>query len=459
MKFPAPGRPGASPAPFTSAKITRRRFVALPLLLAARHPLFGAAGNWPAFRGPSAGGVGDASPLPAELKVKWRTPLEGLGHSSPVIWGDRLFIATAVNSAGKSPIKLGLYGDRTPAEETAEQAWKILCFDKRTGRILWEQTAHRAVPRTQRHLKATQANTTISTDGRVLVACFGSEGLHCYNLDGERLWRKDLGVINVSKYNVGWGYASSPTLHGDRIILQCDAPDNPYLAAFRLSDGAELWRTARRGVCERCWSTPYVHADGERTQVVANGWPWVAGYDFQTGAELWRLKSGGDNPIPTPFSAHGLIYVSSGHGGPAPVWVIRPGASGDITPAAGESANKYIAWSDQRSGIYIQTPLVYRDLLYCGSNNGVLKCYGATDGKVHYQERLVSAAAGFSASPVAGDGKIYFSSEEGDVHVVAAGNAYRKLAVNRLGEPVMATPAISDGRLYFRTLESLISVG
>ena len=458
MNHPVSGRSDAAPGSSAALSLSRRRFVALPVLLAATRGLTLRADNWPSFRGPLASGVGDSAPLPAEWKVKWKAPLEGLGHSSPVVWGDRLFVATAVNSGGKAPIKLGLYGDRTAAEETAEQTWKILCLDKRTGRTLWEQTAHRAVPRTQRHLKATQANTTIATDGKVLVACFGSEGLHCFSLDGERRWKRDLGVINVSKYGVGWGYASSPTLHGDRIILQCDAPDRPYLAAFRLADGAEIWRTGRSGVCERCWSTPYVHAAGGRTQVVANGWPYVAGYDFESGAELWRLKTGGDNPIPTPFSAHGLIYVSNGHGGSAPVWAIRPDAAGDITPAAGEKANRFIAWSDQKSGIYIQTPLVYRDLLYCGSNIGVLKCYDARNGAVHYQERLVPAAAGFSASPVAGDGKVYCASEEGDVHVVAAGPEYRKLAVNRLGEPVMATPAISEGRLYFRTLQSLVAV-
>jgi len=264
---PRPAPPLSELSPVSA--MTRRSFVALPLLLAAHRGLAAATVNWPSFRGPLASGGGDASPLPTEWKVKWESPLEGLGHSSPVVWGDRPFVATAVTPGGKAPIKLGLYGDRTAADETTEQLWKIMCFDKRTGRALWEQTAHQAVPRTQRHMKATQANTTIATDGKVLVACFGSEGLHCYNLDGERRWKKDLGVVNVSKYGVGWGYASSPTLHGDRIILQCDAPDNPYLAAFRLSDGEEIWRTSRKGVCERCWSTPYVHAEGARTQVVA----------------------------------------------------------------------------------------------------------------------------------------------------------------------------------------------
>jgi len=173
---------------------------------------------------------------------------------------------------------------------------------------------------------------------------------------------------------------------------------------------------------------------------------------------LWRLKAGGDNPIPTPFSANGLIYVANGHGADAPVWAIHPEASGDITPAQGEAGGKYVAWSDHRNGAYIQTPIVYRDCLYSGTNNGILKCYDAKSGTLHYQQRLGSGLTGMSSSPVAGDGKIYCADEDGNVFVIAAGTEYRKLAMNNLEEPVMATPAISEGVLYFRTLGSLIAV-
>ena len=415
--------------------------------------------NWPSFRGPQASGVADGFPLPAEWKVKWKTAVPGLGHSSPIIWGNRLLVATAVSSSGKAPLKLGLYGDRDAAPETGEQSWKVLCFDKRTGKQLWEHTSRKAVPRAQRHMKATQANTTLTTDGKVVVAFFGSEGLYCYNLEGKLLWSKDFGTINVSKYGVGWGYASSPTLHGDRILLQCDAPGNQYLAAVKVSNGEEIWRVKRDDVCERCWATPYVHVQSGRTQVVANGWPYVVSYDFQTGKELWRLKAGGDNPIPTPFTAHGFIYVANGHGADAPVWAIRPEATGDITPPEGERSSKFVVWSDHRNGAYIQTPIVYRDCLYSGTNNGILKCYDAKSGKLHYQERLGSGTTGMSASPVAGDGKIYCSSEEGEVYAIAAGPEFRKLAMNKLEDSVMATPAISEGVMYFRTLESLVAVG
>lgn len=436
----------------------RREFLAASLLLRARSSAGEPASNWPSFRGPEASGVSEGYSLPAAWKIRWKAPVPGLGHSSPVVWGDRLFVTTAVSATGKAPLKLGLYGDHDAADDGGEQSWKILCFEKASGKLLWDRTARRARPRAQRHMKATHANATLATDGKRLIACFGSEGLYCYSLDGTLDWSRDLGTIDVSKYGVGWGYASSPTLYGDRILVQCDAPDNPYLAAHRVSNGEEIWRARRTQVCERCWATPFVHEQANRTQVVANGWPYVVSYDFQTGKELWRLKGGGDNPIPSPFRAHGLIYVANGHGDQAPVWAIRPEASGDISLTDGESSNQFVAWSNRRNGAYIQTPLVYRDWLYSGANNGVLKCYDARNGKPQYTQRLGTGLTGFSASPVAGDGKIYCASEEGDVYVIAAGPAYRELARNTLEDSVMATPAISAGVLYFRTRESLVAV-
>lgn len=419
----------------------------------------GASTNWPSFRGMGAKGVADNFPLPEQWRVLWKSPVAGLGHSSPIVWGDRVYVATAVSDGGEVPLKLGLFGDRDAAVENDRQSWLVMCFDKHSGDLVWEKTSRAAVARTQRHLKATQANTTLSTDGKKLVAFFGSEGLHCYSLDGELLWSKDFGTINVSKYGVGWGYASSPALHGERIVLQCDAPDDPYLVALSAVDGRELWRVPRGGICERSWATPYIHESEDRTQVIANGWPFVVSYDLESGSELWRLQGGGDNPVPTPFSAHGLIYVASGHGAVAPVWAIRPDASGDITVADGETSNAHVVWTEVRNGAYLMTPLVYRDCLYSGTNNGILKCYDALSGKPHYQKRLGSGTTALSASPVAGDGKLYWTTEDGDVHVVKAGPEYLELAVNNLGEQAMATPAISEGVLFFRTRRSMLAVG
>jgi outer membrane protein assembly factor BamB len=243
----------------------------------------------------------------------------------------------------------------------------------------------------------------------------------------------------------------------DRIFLQCDAPDNPSLVALRLDGGEEVWRVSRREVCQRSWATPLAYDDGTRVQVVTNGWPFVVSYDASNGMELWRLRGGGDNPIPTPFVAAGLIYVANGHGS-APVFAVRPSANGDISLKDGASSNAHVAWSDGQNGAYIQTPLVYRGLLYSGTNGGVLKCYDAQTGARHYQRRLAQETSAFSASPVAGDGKVYCTGEEGDVFVVRAGQTFELLEHNRLGETCLATPAISEDALIFRTRSHLVAV-
>jgi len=437
-------------------------------LLLPRVSLRAAEGDWPAFRGPDASGVQDGFPLPTRWNadasagpaagVRWKTPIPGLGHSSPIVWGDRVFVATAVRESGEPPLRLGLFGDSTGADDNVNQRWVIYGVDVKNGRIAWEQIVKTGTPRAGRHVKGTHANTTLATDGQNLVAFFGSEGVHVYSLDGKHRWSQDLGLINVSKYGIGWGFAASPTIHRDRIFLQCDAPDNPYLVAVSLADGRELWRTMRKDVCERSWATPFVHVDDTRTQVIANGWPYAVSYDAMTGKELWRLRVGGDNPIPTPFAAGGLIYVANGHGA-APVFAVRPNAKGDISLADGATSNAHVVWSNPRNGAYIQTPLVYRGLLYSGTNNGVLKCYDAVSGEVLYEQRLTPEPAGFSASPVAGDGKVYCTSEEGEVVVVRAGRTYQELARNKMGESCMATPALSRGRLIVRTRSQLLAIG
>jgi outer membrane protein assembly factor BamB len=438
------------------------------LMLPRAAAAFAAESDWPAFRGPSASGVQDGFALPTDWNadpsagaltgIRWKTPVPGLGHSSPIVWGDKVLTATAVRESGEAPLRLGLFGDSDGADDNVAQRWMIYCLDAKNGRVLWDRTAKQGHPRARRHVKATHANTTLATDGQHVVAFFGSEGVHVYSLDRTPRWSRDLGPIDVSKYGIGWGFAASPVIFRDRIVLQCDAPAAPFLVALNLADGRELWRTPRKDVCERSWATPFVYDDGKRAQVVANGWPYVVSYDADTGKEIWRLRGGGDNPIPTPFSAGGLIYVANGHGN-APVFVVRPAANGDISLKDGASANADVVWSDGQNGAYIQTPLVYRGLLYSGTNAGVLKCYDAQSGARHYQQRLTADSAAFSASPVAGDGKVYCTGEEGDVVVVRAGPTFEVLARNRMGESCMATPAISRGTLIFRTRSHLVAIG
>ena len=423
--------------------------------------------HWPSFRGPAASGIAEGSETPttwdvaSSEHVRWKTPIPGLGHSSPVIWGDRIFLTTAVDQKKASAhLRVGLYGDVRPVTDDGPQTWKVLCLDKKTGRVIWEKAAHAGVAKIKRHPKATHANSTIATDGERVIAFFGSEGLHCFDADGKLLWKKDLGTLDSGFFvapDAQWGFASSPIIHDDMVIVQCDVQKDSFLAAFALADGRELWRTPRDEV--PTWSTPAIHSDGDRTQLIVNGYRHIGGYDASTGKEIWRLTGGGDIPVPTPIVAHGLIFITNAHGSQRPIYAIRVAATGDISLAEGQTANDHVTWSSPRGGAYMATPLVYGDYLYNLRTNGVLTCYRATTGERFYQQRLGSGRTGFTASPVASGKKLYVTSEDGDVYVIRTGPRYELLATNSMDEVSMATPAISQGVLYYRTRAHLIAIG
>lgn len=427
----------------------------------------GGDGNWPSFRGPNASGIAAGDDLPAEWdvesgkNVRWKTPIPGLGHSSPIVWEDRVFVTTAVSGQENPELKVGLYGNIAPVEDASVHQWKVYCLDRKTGKVRWERTAHSGAPKVKRHTKATHANSTMATDGKHVVAFFGSEGLYCYDPNGKLRWKRDLGVLDAGFFAVPtaqWGFASSPVIWKDRVFVQCDVQKGGFVAALSLADGRDLWRTLRLDV--PTWSTPAVIEAGGRSQVVLNGWKQIAGYDGMTGKELWTLRGGGDIPVPTPISAHGLIFLTNAHGRMAPIYAVRTGAQGDISLKEGESANAHIAWSTPRDGAYMQTPLVYGDHLYVCRDNGILSCYEARTGQRLYQERLgTGATTGYTASAVAAGGKLYYTSEDGDVHVLQAGPTFKRLAVNGLGETCLATPAISRGNLLFRTRGHVVCIG
>ena len=426
--------------------------------------------DWPAFRGTGGRGVAEGFTLPStwnansdsgDLKnVQWQISVPGLGHSSPVIKGNQLFLLTAVASAGEAPLQVESGGKPTAADDNGVQNWLLLCYDKTNGKELWQQTLHCGKPRATRHAKATHANTSVCIAGDKVVTFLGSEGLYCHDLNSKLLWQQDLGVVDISKYGIGWGFSSSPTIHDDRIVLVCDDPKNPFLTARRLSDGSEIWRTSRKEICERSWGTPLVHQDSDATQVVVNGWPWIVSYDFATGEELWRMEGGGDNPVPTPFEAHGLIYITNAHGGPSPIYAVRPGARGDISASAGSvesGLDSPIAWKIDKGGSYMSTPVVYEDQIYVGNAKGIVRSFDAGTGERLFQKRLGSKA-GVIASLVAGDGKIYCASENGTVYVLKHGREMEVIAENKLGDPCLASPAISDGVIFIRTTKNLIAV-
>jgi outer membrane protein assembly factor BamB len=441
--------------------------VATVSLFAASSPDPRAGVDWPSFRGINGAGVADSAPTPTTWDVPkgsgvaWTTALDGLGHSSPVIWGNQLCVTTAKSDTGDASMKLGLYGDIASVTDNTEHTWRLVCVDKRDGTPMFDTVIHKGVPIIKRHTKATHANSTLATDGTHIVAMLGSEGLFAFDMKGTLKWKKDFGVLDSGFFmapTAQWGFASSPVIHQGRVIIQADVQKNSFVGAFDLATGKELWRTARQDV--PTWSTPAIHQVGGKTQIIVNGWRHTGAYDFETGAEIWKLKSvGGDIPVPVPVFGGGMVYLTSAHGaGGAPVYAIKETATGDISLAAAETSNAHIAWSYPRDGAYMMSPVLYQGLLYVSKNNGVFNVFDAATGERIYQQRLGDGTTGFTASLVAADGKIYFSSEDGDVYVVKAGRTFELLAKNPLGDYAMATPAISEGRLYFRTGKSIVAI-
>jgi len=420
--------------------------------------------HWPSFRGPDASGIAEGFPtverwnVETGENVQWKVRLAGLGHSSPAIWGDRIFITGAISGKADPELKVGLYGDIESVEDDTVHRFVVICLDRKTGKVLWQRTAWEGVPAIRRHTKASHANSSPATDGKRVVAFFGFAGLYCYDLEGNLLWKRDLGQLDAGYYQVPeaqWGFGSSPVIHDGRVIVQCDVQKDSFVAALSLETGADVWRMARADVPS--WSTPLVHKSEGRSQVVVNGWKHAGGYDLATGKELWKMHGAGDIPVPTPVAGHDLVFLAHAHGG-AGLFAIRPGASGDITLPKGQSSSTHVAWS-AGNGAYMQTPLVYGDELYSCRDNGVLSVYDARTGNRHQQVRLGNGTSGFTASPVAADGKVYFTSEEGRVYVVQAGPAGKVLATSELGEVCMSTPAIARGVLYFRARDHVLAVG
>jgi outer membrane protein assembly factor BamB len=283
--------------------------------------------------------------------------------------------------------------------------------------------------------------------------------MYCYDMEGNLIWKKDLGKLDwgfFSSPSAQWGGGSSPVIHEQMVIIQCDVQENSFLAAFDLADGAQIWKTPRNDF--PTWGTPTVYAGKRHSQIIINGYKHIGGYDIKTGKEIWKMTGGGDIPIPTPIVAHNLIYITNAHGGKSPIYAVRLSATGDISLDEDESSNKHIAWSYSKDGNYIPTPILYNDYLYCCSGKGKISCIEAETGKLLYRESLSSSSVPFSASPVAADGKIYCTAEKGDIYVLKAGPEFKLIGTNKMNEICMATPAISKGALFFRTRNHLVAV-
>ncbi|HXG66076.1 MAG TPA: PQQ-binding-like beta-propeller repeat protein [Blastocatellia bacterium] len=415
--------------------------------------------RWPGFRGPRALGVADDPGLPdtwsATQNVAWKTDIPGVGWSSPIVWGDRIFVTSVISKGEVEKPKKGLYFGGERKASTDEHRWMVYCVDFKSGKILWEREAHKGLPPGPRHLKNSYASETPVTDGERVYAYFGNVGLFCYDMNGKLLWTQKWEAVPM---RYGWGTAASPVLHKDRIYVVNDNDAQSFLVALDKKTGKQIWRVARDEGSN--WATPYIWENERRTEIVTSGTQKVRSYDLN-GKLLWELKGMSSIAIPTPFSAFGLLYISSGYvmDSLRPVYAIRPGAAGDISLKEGEKSNQHIAWFQPQAGPYNPSPLIYGDYYYTLLDRGFFTCHDARTGKEIYGKQRISAeSTAFTSSPWAYNGKIFCLSEDGDTFVIQAGPEYKLLGKNSLDEMCMATPAIARGSLFIRTASRLYRI-
>ena len=440
--------------------------------------------HWPQFRGADAAGVADASVLPtrwsATENVAWSAELPGRGWSSPIVWGDRVYVTTAMNAGGFKAASTGIYGNDYAAEltkqglsddevmkrvvardielasESEEVSYEVVALDARSGKLLWRREAHRGKPSGGRHRKNTYASETPATDGERVYASFGGNvGLFCYSREGALLWKQ---LWAPQPIYLDFGTASSPVVHGGRVYQLHDNEGESFLVALAAATGEVAWkvaRTANEGRLKSGWATPFVWQSGQRTEIVTVGRGLVISYDTE-GHELWRLK-GITQATPTPVAGEGLLFVGSGSQGESsrPLFAIRPGAKGDISTAEDAPRSEFVSWFLPRFSAYTSSPLLYRGRLYAVNDNGILQVADARTGQEVYKARVGGGGSTFSSSPLASAGRIYLLSEDGDTFVLEAGDEYKELAKNSLGEMSLATPAADADGLYVRTLTRL----
>ena len=425
-----------------------------------------ARGSWPSFRGPQASGVIDGQNLPDQWNAKtgqnilWRTAIPGLAHSSPIVWGNRVFVTSAISSDPKASFRPGLYGDGDASKDTSRHRWVIYALDKQSGKVLWERIAYEGEPLEKRHIKATYANSTPVTDGRIVVAWFGSQGVHAYDVNGKFLWKVDVGRVDMGAYDVPtyeWGPASSPIIWKDLVILQCDTQADSFMLALNANTGETVWKTDRDEIPS--WGTPTVVSTPKGDELITNASNFIRGYDPRTGKELWRLGGSSKITAPTPIYTDDMLVVASGRAPERPIFVVKAGARGDLTLPEGKTSSDAIIWSRTGRGSYMPTPLIYNGILYVLANNGTFDAYNLKTGQEIYRQRLPLVGSGFSASPIASDGKIYLPNEDGEILVIAAGEKFNHIATNSIGELLMATPALSDGVMYVRSAGGLFAIG
>lgn len=425
-------------------------------------------GDWPYWRGPAADGmaVGDAPLRWSDTQnVKWKIPIPGLGSSSPVIWGNQIFITTAVKigpdpkseespTDAPAPKQNPMFA--TPGPQ-AEHKFEVLSIDRRTGKILWQRTATTAKPHEGHHPQyGSFASNSPVTDGERLYAFFGSRGLYCYDLKGNLLWQKDFGV--QMKMRMAFGEGQAPVLSGNRIILVFDHEAGSFMTVLDKFTGKEIWRVNRDE--QTNWAAPLVVDFKGQKQIIVNagkagnmtGAGKVRSYDFETGKVIWECAGLGSNTIPHPVRQDDMVFVMSGHQSPN-LMAIRLGRQGDLT---GTDA---IVWTQTRGNSYTPSPVIHDNKLYVLTDNGMISCYNARTGEPYYHQQRLPDSYQFKSSPVGANGKLYLASENGDVIVLKMGEKFEVLSINTLTDQVfIATPAISGGQIYLRSKTTLFCI-
>ena len=419
-----------------------------------------AAGNWPQWRGPDGSGVSNEKNLPTEWSptknIKWKTPIEGRSHSSPIVWGNRIFLTTAIEGAvvpGAKAVKHVSEGDKEflhPDSVGADHkhTFKVLCIDRDSGNILWQTTAWEGTPYDNRHRKSSYAASTPTTDGKLVYAFFGTEGLYAYDFKGNLAWKAQLGNLGT----VGMGTGTSPILFENLVIVQCDEENGEasFIVALDKKTGKEVWKTPRK--VQVSWSTPILVKTATRAELITSGTEFLISYDPATGKELWRHKGVESNAIPSPVANSEMAYLVAGS--PAKIaYAIKLGQNGDLT------GTPNVRWKYEKGTAYVPSPILYGDYLYLTTDRGILTCIDAKTGEVKYEGGRIPIPATFTASLVAFENKILMTSEDGDTFIVKAGPKHEILGTNSVGEPVYASPAIADGRIFIRGEKNLYCIG
>jgi outer membrane protein assembly factor BamB len=415
----------------------------------------GGSDDWPGWRGPTANGISPLKDVPSswseERNVAWKTPLEGRGHSSPVVWGDRIFLTTDIQGeaiTGVVPPKHILRGEPFRQPDSLgmdhKHILKVMCFDAKSGKQLWERTAHQGMVADEIHKFNTYASPTTVTDGKFVYAYFESQGLYKYDFDGNQVWKVSFGPI----MSEGLGSGVSPVLFEDKIIILADQDEGEksFMAAVSTKDGSIVWRVARQA--QVSWTVPVILDVNKQMQMIVSGTENLIAYDPRTGKEIWKTGGVGGNSVHTPVFGHGMVYVSTGYPNKN-VMAVR------LNPAPGEER---VAWTYKKGTGYIPNAILYGDYLYFMTDAGLLTCVDAITGKPAYESKRFPTPGHFAAAPVAFDGKLLITSQDGDTYVLKAGPEHEILGTNSLGEGVVASLAIAGDSIYIRSEKNLYRI-